>query len=205
MRAPQRLRARVPRRPGPRAGFAAEALAVALTAAACTGGSPNAGSASAAAPPTEAGITSIPAGQRRAAPAISGTTLQGRPLALRSFTGHVVVLNVWGSWCTECRDEQRALEDAFQADRARAVQFLGINSRDDATAARTYQSTYSVTYPSLQDPDESLLLRFASVLPPNAVPSTAIIDRHGRIAVRILGAVTRSELQQQIDTVLSEP
>ena len=47
----------------------------------------------------QTGITQISAGHRQAMPALSGTTLQGKSLNV-SYSGHVTVLNVWGSWCT---------------------------------------------------------------------------------------------------------
>lgn len=183
------------------------ALAAVLTATACStvGGAEHPGSADTGTPTLQPGVTSIPPAQRQPAPQLSGTTLQGKALTLRQYAGSVLVLNIWGSWCTACRSEQNTLESTYRSDQARGVAFVGLDTRDDPTAARSYQRAFAVTYPSLQDPDESLLLRFASILPPDAVPCTAIIDRHGRIAARILGAATRSELQQQIDTVLAGP
>jgi peroxiredoxin len=201
-RAPRPTR-RTRARPFVRAATTLAAVAAILTGiAAC--GTNHAAPAVATAPP-QSGVTTIPLAQRHTAPLVSGITLQGTPLALRSYVGQVIVLNVWGSWCTECRSEQSALESTYRAYQTRDVQFVGIDTRDVPAAARAYQRTFAVTYPSLQDPDESLLLPFASVLPPDAVPSTAIIDRHGRIAARILGAATQHELQQQIDSVLAGP
>ncbi|HEY3871605.1 MAG TPA: hypothetical protein VGM10_24810, partial [Actinocrinis sp.] len=61
-----------------------------------------------------------------------------------------------------------------------------------------------ITYPSLQDQDEALLLQFKSILPPTTIPSTVILDRSGRVAVRILGGTTAPQLEQQISTLLSQ-
>jgi thiol-disulfide isomerase/thioredoxin len=46
----------------------------------------------------------ITAAQRPAAPDISGTTLTGGHLDTRSWRGHVIVVNFWGSWCVPCRE-----------------------------------------------------------------------------------------------------
>jgi thiol-disulfide isomerase/thioredoxin len=150
----------------------------------------------------QVGITQVPPGARVAAPAISGTTLQGSALALSKYAGHVVVLNVWGSWCSDCRQEAPALEETYQEFQSKGVEFLGINTRDDNSAALAYVSSFGITYPSLQDPDEELLLQFKSILPATDVPSTAIIDRQGKVAVRILGSVTEPQLDQQLAYVL---
>jgi thiol-disulfide isomerase/thioredoxin len=150
----------------------------------------------------QVGITQSAPGSRVVAPAISGTTLTGSQLALRKYAGEVVVLNVWGSWCSDCREEAPALEETYQKFQSKGVQFLGINTRDDNSAALAYVSNFGITYPSLQDPNEVLLLQFKSILPATDVPSTAIIDRQGKVAVRILGSVTEPQLDQELDYVL---
>src|SRR5688500_4451208 len=51
------------------------------------------------------GIKQVAQGDRKAAPEVSGKTLDGQPVSLADFKGKVVVLNVWGSWCAPCRGE----------------------------------------------------------------------------------------------------
>lgn len=50
-------------------------------------------------------------------------------------------------------------------------------------------------------PGRRQLLAFAGELSPNAIPSTLIIDREGRTAVRIVGTVTKTTLVQMIRDV----
>ena len=148
------------------------------------------------------GLSTVALGHRPSAPQISGTTLQGKPLALSQFKGHIVVLNVWGSWCTACREEGAALEETYQEFQSKGVEFIGINTRDDNAAALAYVNSNGVTYPSLQDPNELLVLQFKSIFPATTVPSTVILDKDGDVAVRALGGVTKPELEQQIDALL---
>ena len=42
--------------------------------------------------------------------------------------------------------------------------------------------TFSVGYPSLNDPGDEIALQFRSTVPPAAIPTTLVIDRSGRIA-----------------------
>jgi thiol-disulfide isomerase/thioredoxin len=150
------------------------------------------------------GVTAIAASQRVAAPKLAGTTLDGQKFSLDQDTGNVVVINVWGSWCAPCREETAALEETYQKYQARGVKFLGINTRDITSAAVAFDRSMNVTYPSLQDPDETLLLQFKSMLPAADIPSSVIVDRDGKVAVRIIGAVTEPQLAQQLDAVLSK-
>ena len=115
-----------------------------------------------------------------------------------------MVLNVWASWCPPCRAEARALERVHQATRSRGVQFVGLNTRDQPDAARAYLRTFGVTYPSVEDPSSKLLLGLRGTLPPTATPSTLVLDREGRVAVRVLGPISELSLRQAVDDVLAE-
>ncbi len=150
------------------------------------------------------GVTSYAPSQRVAAPTMSGTTLDGKQLSLSDYRGKVVVVNVWGSWCGPCRREAPALEETFTKYQPKGVQFLGINTEDNAAAALAFDSADSITYPSLQDPGETLLLQLKTIVPPTAIPSSVIIDRNGKLAARIIGETTEPQLAQSLDSVLSE-
>ena len=148
------------------------------------------------------GVTNYTPAQRVTAPTLSGTTLDGKQLSLSDYHGKVVVVNVWGSWCGPCRREAPALEETFAKYQSKGVQFLGINVRDDNAAAQAFVSSDSITYPSLQDPDETQLLQLKTIVPPTDIPSTIIVDASGKLAARIIGEVTEPQLTQSLDTVL---
>ncbi len=142
---------------------------------------------------------------RKAAPALSGTTLQGQPLTLASYRGKVVVLNFWGSWCPPCRLEGPFLASMSTEWAPRGVQFVGVDIRDDAASARAFLQNIGSTYPNFFDgPDGLLVLQFSAVVPPEATPSTLVIDRRGRIAVRILGPTTEPRLAAILAPLVAE-
>jgi thiol-disulfide isomerase/thioredoxin len=147
------------------------------------------------------GTAQISPADRKAAPQLSGTTIAGRPYST-SYQGHVTVINVWGSWCPPCREEAPSFSEASKKYASKNVQFLGINILDNDASAQTYNSQFGITYPSLADPDESLVLDLKAVLPSDP-PSTLIVDRNGKVAVRALGAITEPELDQYLNYALS--
>ncbi|THA34632.1 TlpA disulfide reductase family protein [Streptomyces sp. A1547] len=153
-----------------------------------------------------AGATVVDPGAREEAPALAGDDLDGKPVDLAGFRGQVVVLNVWGSWCGPCRAEADGLERLSRQTRGDGVRFLGINTRDrDRAAARSFVRAHALGFPSLYDPTGELLLRFPpSLLNPQAIPSTLVIDRRGRIAVGIGGAVTEEQLRPLLTRVVEE-
>jgi thiol-disulfide isomerase/thioredoxin len=143
-------------------------------------------------------VTKIKAGNRIAAPAISGMTLSGKNF---TFTpGKVAVVNVWASWCSPCRAEEptlSALSRTFPD-----VQFIGILTRDNPVNAEAFTRKRGTPYPTLID--DSILIGFSKSLPANAIPTTVVIDRQGKVAARISGAVTVASLTQLIEEVSAE-
>ncbi|MDF3293142.1 TlpA family protein disulfide reductase [Streptomyces silvisoli] len=151
-------------------------------------------------------ITTLSKGERPAAPDISGATVDGQQLSLSQFKGKVVVLNVWGSWCDPCRAEAPNLAEVAKDTAAKGVQFVGINIRDYSTAqSKSFEHSFGITYPSFYDPDGNLLVKFPrGSLPPQSIPTTLIIDRDQKIAVRALTALTTDQLRKALDPIVAE-
>jgi len=143
-------------------------------------------------------VTFINPADRIDAPAMAGMTLTGTNY---SYTiGQVTVVNVWASWCSPCRTEIPTLIDLSK--KYTQVTFLGILTRDMPPAAEAFARRFAIPYPTLID--DSILLGFRDSLPANAIPSTAVIDKNGKVAGRILGEVTVASLSKLIERVSSE-
>jgi thiol-disulfide isomerase/thioredoxin len=135
----------------------------------------------------------------------SGTGENGEPITSAGYTGDVLVVNFWYAACAPCRLEAPDLEDTYQKVKDQGVEFLGVNVRDQAETAKEFSATFGVSYPSIIDTNGDTQLSFAGEVAPNAVPTTLILDRKGRVAARILGRVTEvSILESLIDSMLQE-
>jgi thiol-disulfide isomerase/thioredoxin len=136
-------------------------------------------------------ITVLPVAERKLPDPVSGTTLDGKQVALSDFRGKVVVINVWGSWCPPCRSEADDLATAAKELMPRGVVFLGINTRDNsAETALAFERSRKVPYPSIFDPGGETLTSFHRTLSPNAIPSTVVLDAQGRVAASVIGELT---------------
>lgn len=134
-------------------------------------------------------IRQIDVGHRGAPVTLQGKDLDGKPLSLASMRGKPTVVTVWGSWCTACRKDSPLLVAAHQQ-LGSAANFVGIDSRDPGTAqAKAYNASFHITWPSFYSPGGEALLAFPGILTPNSVPTTVILDRAGRPAATISGAV----------------
>lgn len=147
----------------------------------------------------------IPEADRKPAPDITGTTLTDQPFALADYRGKVVALNVWASWCAPCRAEAPALNQLSTELGPKGVQFIGLDTRDTKASAEAFIRRFDVQYPNVWDPDATLQLAFRDSLPPQAIPSTLLIDRQGRVAGRILGEVDRTQLREVLTELANEP
>jgi len=143
-------------------------------------------------------VTTIGKSDRVSAPALSGMTLQGTQYAYK--VGKVAVVNVWASWCSPCRAEEPALSALSR--KYIDVEFIGILTRDNPVNAEAFVRRRGTPYPTLID--DSLLIGFKNSLPANAIPTTVVIDRQGKVAARISGAVTVASLSDLIEKVSAE-
>ena len=142
--------------------------------------------------------------ERKSTPKLASTDFNGAKISLENFKNKVVVINVWGSWCSPCRKEATELEELYLKNKDSGVQFIGINIRDSKVSAEKFVTNYEITYPNIFDRDGILLLGFKETLPANAIPSTVLIDKNGLVAARQLGPIDRALIQGFISSLVEE-
>lgn len=143
--------------------------------------------------------------QRGAPVVFSGDTDLGTTVTQDDFLGGVVVVNFWYAACAPCRSEAPELKALHEKYRDQGAVFIGVNVRDQGPVALTFAEKFGIEYPSIIDVNSgSAQLGFARAVPPNAVPTTTVLDRQGRVAARILGEFETSILDTLIRDALSE-
>ncbi len=141
---------------------------------------------------------------RRPAPVLAGRTLGGGSATTAVDKGKVIVVNLWGSWCTPCEAEGDALGQAGTDGAALGAVFLGVDTRDVDNKAQAFRTAHKQTYPSIVDTDGSVSAKWTP-FPANATPVTVLIDKQGRVAARFLGAVTYTALMKDVTVLEAEP
>lgn len=142
--------------------------------------------------------------ERGGAVELVGTTYDGEQVDLTAWRGDVVVVNFWYAACPPCRKEApdlRAIEEDY---RPQGLRMLGVNPRDDTGTAQAFERSFEVPYPSLHDENASGVAAFEGLVPLQAMPSTVVLDRQGRVAARILGQIDPAILRGLIDDTLAE-
>lgn len=146
------------------------------------------------------GVSLIPESNREPLSELTGITLDGNEFTIQPSESSATVINSWASWCAPCRTELPEFSAAAVNPEFSNVAFVGLNVRDDQTAALAFAE--NLEFPSVKDTDGELLAQIPGV-PPQALPSTVILDKQGRIAARIIGPVPPGELAGIIRWVLS--
>ena len=145
--------------------------------------------------------TEIPAAERGDPIVWAGTSETGAALSSADYAGQVVVVNFWYASCAPCRAEAPALAKLSAQFEGKGASFVGVNVRDQAANAVAFNDNYGVGYPSVMDVgDGAMQLAFSGSIPPNAVPTTLVIDRSGRVAARILGELSSPSILETLVT-----
>lgn len=193
----------------PRTWLGALVVAAALVLSGCSSSEPEPTGTESAASDAGFGFTS-PDGTVRAWDVaergepldLAGTDFAGEPVDVVDHRGELVLLNTWYAACPPCRAEAADLV-ALDAD-YEALHLLGINGTDDAGTAAAFERRFDVTYPSIDDADGAALAALQGLVPISATPTTILLDRAGRVAVRIIGMVDPGVLRPLVDDLLAE-
>ncbi len=145
-----------------------------------------------------------PVGSRIGPVELTGTDADGATQDVAAWRGDVVLVNTWYAACPPCRAEAPDLVALADDDASRGLHLLGVNSTDSAGTAAAFARQFDVPYPSIIDSEGSAVAALQGVVPVNAVPTTVLLDREGRVAGRIIGRVDPSTVRSIVDALLAE-
>jgi len=114
-------------------------------------------------------------------------------LDLKSYQGQIVVLNLWATWCPPCVEETPSLVQFAEKMKEHGVIVLGISVDEDPKALQDFINANHISYPIGRDPDRSLSARFGTF----QFPETYILDRHGKLAEKVIGPTDWSDERMQ--------
>jgi cytochrome c biogenesis protein CcmG, thiol:disulfide interchange protein DsbE len=154
--------------------------------------------------PHLAAVVGVDAGDRRA-PRYDVVTLDGMRLTPEALRGHVVLVNVWATWCGPCRAEMPLLERMAARHRARGLVVLGLSVDRAPDAVRAYLRSRGVTYPvAVVGPGgggPSGVAAFGGV---RGYPTSFLLDRDGVVRHAVLGPLAPASLEPAVRRLLAE-
>ena len=119
------------------------------------------------------------------APDFSLRNLKGNYQSLDSFSGQVVVLNFWATWCVPCRVEMPSFEKLYRRYRSEGLTVLAVTlDKKSEKNIKSFVEEYELSFPVLLDEEGKVERLYPSM----TIPFTYVIDRDGRIVARVDGA-----------------
>lgn len=154
-------------------------------------------------PAPAAALTSLPANILD----VELRALSGSPLKLSDYSGKVLVVNLWATWCGPCKAEIPELVKLYKELHPKGLEILGLSTENpdtSANAVRKFVSDYDMNYRvGWAPPEVSMTL----MQDRNAIPQSFVIGRDGRIIRRFVGfsvSTTPPQLRQAVEQAFNE-
>jgi thiol-disulfide isomerase/thioredoxin len=111
----------------------------------------------------------------------------GDPIKLGNYSGKVLLVNLWATWCGPCRIETPELVKLHKEYQSRGVEMIGLSTEDPAASAqsvsdfiREYKVDYQIGWAK---PEVAQTLMQGR----GSIPQSFVIARDGRIVRRFIG------------------
>ncbi len=124
-------------------------------------------------------------------PPYQATTLDGAAFDLASLKGKVVLVNIWATWCAPCRHEIPELIKLHETYGSRGFQVLGasVDGTESANEVAPMVKERKINYPVVLDTAGKI----ADIFETNVIPTSALIDREGRVVWTRMGTLEADE------------
>ena len=131
--------------------------------------------------------------------------VSGAPIKLSNYTGKVLLVNIWATWCGPCRMEIPELVKFHKEFRAKGLEVVGLSTENPEASAegvRRFVKDFGMDYRvGWVTPEVAIALMQGR----DAIPQSFVISRDGRILKRFIGfsvASTPHQLREAIENAL---
>lgn len=128
----------------------------------------------------------------------------GAPFKLSSERGHVVLLDVWATWCEPCRDSLPLYSDMQKEFAPRGFKVLALNVDADPTQIPKFLAESKVQLDVVLDPNAEYA---ENTLKVKVMPTALLIDRTGKVRSVHEGFAEEffSRYMTEVSELLDEP
>ena len=145
--------------------------------------------------------TSIFGNNSSQAPDFTVKDLKGREISLSNYSGKVVFLNFWATWCAPCKAEIPDFIEAYKQYKDKGMEIIGISvDRISPKSVLKFVEKYKINYPVVMGTDKIQ----KDYEPGPYVPTTIIIDQEGKIRHRHIGYMSKETLKDYFQKLTEE-
>jgi thiol-disulfide isomerase/thioredoxin len=113
--------------------------------------------------------------------------LDGQKTKLADYSGKVLIVDLWATWCPPCKQEIPHLVEIAKEYKEKGVEVIGLtneNPETDAEWVKQFSKAFNINYPIGWADDE---MQAGLTLGRNSIPQTFIIGRDGKIVKHFVG------------------
>lgn len=133
------------------------------------------------------------------APAWTLKDISGKPVSAADFKGKVVVVDFWATWCGPCKEEIPGYVELQKKYADRGLVIVGVSlDQQGPPVVKRYADSVKINYPLVMG-DDAVVADFGGI---EAIPTTFLIDREGRIRHKKVGSMETAEYEAVLTQLL---
>ncbi len=134
------------------------------------------------------------------APNFALQSISGDTVKLSEFKGRIVILDFWATWCPPCKKEIPGYIRLKNTYPDSVLEIIGVTLERNIGKVIDFKERVGVNYPLVM-PNRAILQEYGNI---QAIPTTFVIDRKGRIYRRYVGYVPLAEFRMDIERLIRE-
>jgi len=139
---------------------------------------------------------------RKPAPEFELKDVNGHAVRLADFRGKVVLLDFWATWCGPCKIEIPWFKEFERQNKDRGFAVIGVAMDEEGwDVVKPYSQQIGINYRLVIGNDE-IAQQYGGV---DALPTTFLIDREGKIASVHVGLTSKIDFEDGIQALLEAP
>jgi len=146
-------------------------------------------------------IETVPVPVQYPAPELSLIDLDGVSHNLNDYSGQVVLVNLWATWCIPCQEEMPAFQSYYEKHSDEGFIIIAVNDGDPTPDVIEFIDTYKINFPVWLDPTY-IATELAFVTP--VLPSSYVIDRTGDVRLSWVGGINLKMLEKYVTPLIKE-